>query len=356
MFEVTLRFPLSYDELVVLESIVERSRFRVNDIVRDTGFSKPRVLRIVRRIQERWRLGIDIDYARLGLRRLILVLSEKPPKIFSPDYVSVMNVSVEGRFFLSYYVPYDYDFKEILDYYNDTVEEYYLFTEFYSPKPSLKNFFSDGEIIVDLKNVIDSVVGELAKYVDVDMAKKDSGVSTGSRAITLLDIKIIDLLSKNAFLTAKSIAQRLGEKISKINTHVRLMRRLGVFKGYVIRKYPDEYLGKLLFGILFVIRNYSTGQLRYIARVFRRIPLFGTTYLDPQSNVLMLQFAIKDKIIHLPSTLSLLLKEKLNVEKTYIVSPVKMIRRIPEKEVFSKYERRWVFSVEESERFKSRSR
>ncbi len=354
MFEATLRFPLSYDELVVLESIVGRSRFRVNDIVRDTGFSKPRVLRIVRRIQERWRLGIDIDYARLGLRRLILVLSEKPLSIFSPDYVSVMNVSIEGRFFLSYYVPYDYDYREILDYYSDAVEEYYLFTEFYTPKPNLREFFSDGEIVVDLKSVVSRVARELIESVDIGVSKESLDASAGSKNITLLDIKIIDLLSRNAFLTAKSIAQKLGEKISKINTHVRLMRRLGVFKGYVIRKYPDEYLGKLLFGILFVIRNYTTGQLRYIARIFRRIPLFGTIYLDPRTDTLMLQFAIKDKIIHLSSTLSLLLKESLNVEKTYIVSPVKMVRRIPEKEAFSKYKRRWVFNVEEASGFKSR--
>ncbi len=335
-----LEIPASYDEILVLTSIINKGYYRLIDIIHDTGYVKTRVLRIISKIRERWRLGIDIDYSRIGLRRLIVILGDMPRSIVEPDYLAVINKSIKGYVFLSYYVPASYDYRRLVEHYDPI--EYYLFDKVFFPKPDLLRYYDKGYLKINLYMELENILSDTDIKVDLKALLDQYSVL---KRFTVLDIKIIDALMRNAFISIKKLAKMLGEPSSKIASHVKMLKEYRVFNGFFIRKYPLEHLGSLTLGVAYIIRTNSLEEAVYIARKLQKIPFFGTTYLSVENKLLLTQLAVRERMLPMIPIISSILKKSVEVEKTYILSPTKMMRRIPEKRAFSKYERQWIFDI-----------
>ncbi len=287
--------------------------------------------RIQSLLKNGWRFTVHVNELKLGLKRLIIILKRKPEKILLDYLRSVVRIIASPNYILSYYIPISHDPLDIVSYYDDLVESYYVLVGFERTRPN--NILRYYDLEEELIKVKYSEIVEVLK----DKYQGMIVISNGNRsAFGGVDLVLIKELQKNPFLTYKELSNRTNLSYSRILRRMKLLVREGVLGSIRIMRMPQVYQ---FIGMVII-----EGLKPYRELLEKLLSLPYVSAVAYGSNVIVITLRLTWSAVAVLSDVIEALIDDYTVKTFLIDAKSTRTYTIPYRYEYSKYEG-WVFKV-----------
>ncbi len=287
--------------------------------------------RIQSLLRNGWRFTIHVNELKLGLKKLIVILRRRPDKMLLDYLRSSSRVITSPKYILSYYIPISHDPLDIVNYYGNLVENYYVLLGFERTKPDgiLKYYNLEKELITVKYSEIINVLN--SKYHGPTLASGTSKSIFGG-----IDLVLIKELQKNPFMTYKELSDRTNLPYSRILRRMRLLVREGVLGSIRIMRTPKVYQ--------FVGMVLIEGMKPYSELIERLLSLPYVSAVAYNNDIITIALRLPWSAVTILSDIVEVLDGVYDV-KVFLIDPRTMKSyTIPYRQEYSKYEG-WVFKV-----------
>ena len=293
-------------------------------------------LRLKQLYEQGWEFTIYVDENKLRLRRLIIVLKRKPEKIVRYFLRSVNRILPDAKYMISYYLPITYDEYDLVRYYGDLVEKYYVMKGYERLRPDLMLMYFDGS-----NEEIRVGYDELVRVLNREYSGKPVSLSVKKSSFSGIDLMILKELQRKPFTSPTELGKKIGLPSVKVLRRLKNLVRDGVIGAFRVTRVPtqQEFIGVVivdglkvtlelienLVSIPFVI---NVGYSEDVVAIGVRLSRLGISVLG-------------DVVEHIG--------DKYDV-RVYLMDPVvKAVYTIPYRYEYSKYRADWVTAVSERE-------
>jgi len=200
-------------------------------------------LRLRQLSEQGWRFTIYVDESKLRLRRLIIILKRKPKNIVEYFLRSINRVLPDAKYMLSYYLPITYDEYDLVRYYGNLVERYYVMKGFERLRPDLMLKYYDGSS-EEIKVHYDEIVKVLSK----EYHGKTVDFSVKKASFSGIDLMVIKELQKNPLMSPIELGKRIGHPSVKVLRRLKSLVRDGIIGSIRVMKAPGphEFIGTII--------------------------------------------------------------------------------------------------------------
>ncbi len=287
--------------------------------------------RIQSLLRNGWRFTIHVNELKLGLKRLVIILKRRPDKMLLDYLRSASRIIASPKYMLSYYIPISRDPLDVVNYYGDLVEDYYVLTGFDRTRPDGILKYYDLE-----KELISVKYSEIIEVLNKEYHGPTLTSSTGKSVFGGIDLVLIKELQKNPFMTYKELSDRTKLSYSRILRRMKLLVREGVLGSIRIMRTPKVYQ---FIGIVVIedMKPYMELMEKLLS-----LPYVGAiTYSD---SIITIALRLPWSAVTILSDIVEVLDGVYDV-KVFLIDPrtVKSYT-IPYRQEYSKYEG-WVFKV-----------
>jgi len=279
--------------------------------------------------------GIDIAYARLGLRR-VYIFTNKKVKLISNRQKFQVFLKTFARslcpsgYFIAYYIPWDVSVESFVERF--ATNNYWIVEETHGSKPDLIKYNIPPQKEEDLIKVLNEVIKACNRY------KKEKPPTTSRSKLNSIDLTVIKELEKNYFTKLTDIARR-----SNIPYH-RILARMKKINSYIecIRVNETPWTRDVNQLIVAIMSMKPGLPLRSIADILCRLPMIGNVNISWHSNSLILLTLpdLKNMFILLDNLVSVGIAKRYS---TYLIEYPFKSYTLPYKVgvEYNKYQKKW---------------
>lgn len=323
---------LRYTHAPILEALGKVTYpYHMSKISRITGIQEHACrLRIQQLMEQGWRFTVYVDESKLRLKRLIIILKRKPKDIVL-HFLRLMGRTLpDAKYLLSYYLPVMYEPEDLVKYYYDYVEDYYVIDTFDRTRPDgILRYYdkTNEEIRVSYYELLKVLVDSYDSSSIVEPYTFKSSFSS-------VDLVLIKELQKNPFMTYKELSEKTGLSYARILRRMKSLSREGIIGSMRIMKIPGEYnLSSTIF-----IR----GMPPYRDMIDKLLSLPYVSGVGYTSKLIAISLRLSWKAISVLGDIVEALSGKYEV-KLYLIDPkVKRAYTIPYLQEYSKYKAEWI--------------
>ena len=308
------------------------TRISITGLVRKTGFSKNKILFLLKKMRRRYAFFSKVNWMKIGLVKLIIILDKPWPwdKIVYPDSVTNISESYEGKQVVSYLIPPSDAIAEILDSYKGFIRDYMVLDNILYPNYRFLKYFNNGRIEIDTALILEKTL-EKEETITTNKTKKKHCCYR----ISELDVKILNKLFAKPLTPTKRIAEELGERYDKVRRHIDLLFKREIIEGYFVG--GINIFGKLLFGLIIRIKLEDTNKTEALAWKLSNIPPFSIIYYNSKGDIIV-NIPVYKKLLENLQKIPKIFKNKFNNNvDIYVMSLERKFKFDVDTKMYNKY-------------------
>lgn len=310
---------MRYDELKVLSYIVNELAppFSLTRVSRSLDIPKIKVSRILKKIQQKWRITITLNIDRICLRK-IMVLSKMPPGISVTQKAAFTGRTIENKYVFVFFTPGIEDPYELIDRI-DGVVSYYVFDKIFYNKPVFERYFENGYLMVDLKSILLDIIDGISLGEPEYAGFNELYPVVDCVSLSVLDKRIIEELLHNGLLSIRTLTRKLNAAQNKVVRRIQFLVRKGIIPGFAVEHSSITDIGKQLFWIVFIIKFNDSREAVYFVKKLMYVPFIGHIDYNSKDHMVKLVLGVYRGNIGYVYDIARIIGGNLNIIDTMII-------------------------------------